>query len=307
MEQKANSVSPLNRRLVEVRIALGLNQEDFATFLNVSRSYLSNIEAGRREVPFEAVTLLVGAKNVSAHWFHTGEGLMFQKAPKHPSPNPSLIPSPNATNKTKGTKKAEREPAQTDNLRILVATVDSRDRENIALVSTRVAAGYADGGFMNPEFMKDLPSFSLPDSAYKNATFRAFQVSGDSMQPTLWEGDWVICRFIDHWNRDIRDTFVHVIVTDDRPVVKRLLNRLNERGQLTLQSDNPAYPAQFLDGERVREVWVAVGRLSRQFANPRYDLIQEVSRSRADIDELMLRLDALEQRPGRVTRLKNLD
>ena len=188
--------------------------------------------------------------------------------------------------------------AGNEKLRILVTTVDSNGDDNISLVHTRVAAGYASGGFHEPEFMRDLPTFSLPDRAFKNGTFRAFQVSGESMQPTLYEGDWVICRYIDQWDRDIRDTFVHVIVTEEMPLVKRLLNRLNDRGQISLQSDNPAFPTQFIDGAEVREVWVAVGRLSRQFANPRYDLVQEMSRTRSDLDEVMAQLQTIQHQIG---------
>ena len=217
-----------------------------------------------------------------------------------------------APSKTKGTKKIEAGEEQApyyrlpSNPQILVVTTDNNNNENISLVPVRVAAGYAKGGFIEPEFMRKLPTFSLPDKAYRNGTFRAFQVSGESMQPTLYEGDWVICRYLENWPRDIQDTFVHVVVTEEIPVVKRLLNRLDERGQLTLQSDNPAFPSQFLDGANVREVWRAVGRLSRQFVNPRYDLTIEMSRTRAQMDEVLERLEQLEANAGKEKRTSRL-
>ncbi|GAA4353823.1 hypothetical protein GCM10023185_14770 [Hymenobacter saemangeumensis] len=213
----------------------------------------------------------------------------------NPSPNPSLNPSPSGKEKTKGTNFKE---ASNDNLRVLVTTVDASGNDNISLVSTRAAAGYAAGGFTEREFVRELPAFSLPDRAFKNGTFRAFQVAGDSMLPTLYEGDWVICRYVEQWANDIRDTYVHVIVTEERLLVKRLLNRLSDRGEVTILSDNPAYPTQFIDGRDVREVWIAVGRLSRQFANPAYDLVKEVSRSRADIDELRAQFMELQSQVG---------
>jgi phage repressor protein C with HTH and peptisase S24 domain len=290
----------INERLTKVREALGHNPQAFADLLGVSRPYITNIEKGRNKVPMEIASFLIETLNVAPDYIMSGKGSMFlTKTEEAPKPtetaNLSANLSANPTPKEK-TKRTKNELATTaSNLRVLVTTVDASGNDNIALVGTRVAAGYAQGGFIEPEFMQSLPTFSLPDSAYRNGSFRAFQVSGDSMQPTLYEGDWVICRYIDNWAQGINDTFVYVVVTTDRPVVKRVLNRLNERGQLTLQSDNVAYPAQFLDGEEVREVWVAVGRLSRQFANPRYDLVQEMSRTRADVDELLARLTALEQ------------
>jgi len=172
-------------------------------------------------------------------------------------------------------------------VRVLTVQVDTKNNENIELVSSRAAAGYIAGGFLEPEFIGQLPSFNLPDPAFRNATFRAFQVSGDSMQSTLYEGDWIICRYVEHWDRDIRDGYVHVVVTEDSLLVKRVLNRLNERGELTLLSDNTAIPTQFLDAQLVREVWVGVGRLSRKLINPRFDVNQELMRTRADVDELL--------------------
>jgi phage repressor protein C with HTH and peptisase S24 domain len=130
---------------------------------------------------------------------------------------------------------------------------------------------------------------------YRNGSFRAFQVSGESMQSTLYEGDWVICRYVERWDRDIRDTYVHVVVTEEAILVKRVNNRLSERGQLTLHSDNPAYPVQFVDGEQVREVWVAVGKLSRQFVNPRYDVNVELARHSATLEDLLSRIERLEK------------
>jgi transcriptional regulator with XRE-family HTH domain/signal peptidase I len=295
--------STINERLTKVREALGYTVLDMAMRLDLSRGYLNNIEAGRRGVSIELAMYLVESLGVEPNYILTGKGPMFHNGKKQDAEtaetaNLSANPSANqsSSDKTKGTNFliVEKGGQYNASPRVLVTTVDSAGRDNISLVDTRVAAGYAHGGFFEPEFMRKLPAFSLPDSAYRNGTFRAFQVSGDSMQPTLYEGDWVICRFVDNWAREITDSYVHVVVTEERPVVKRLLNRLNERGQLTLQSDNIAYPAQFIDANTVREVWVAVGRLSRQFTNPRYDLIKEVSRTRADVDEILARLIALE-------------
>ncbi|MBD2769737.1 LexA family transcriptional regulator [Hymenobacter sp. BT664] len=301
----------INERLAQVRVALGHTPNAFADALGISRGFLDNIEAGRKKLSLELALFLAEKLDVAPDFMLLGRGPIFLTGNKavagteetaNLSADISANTSPVSKSKRTKNNQAETEltvhrnptPPKEDNLRILVVTTDPAGPENISLVGTRVAAGYAQGGFIEREFMRHLPTFSLPDAAYRNGTFRAFQVSGESMQPTLYEGDWVICRYVENWGRDIQDTFVHVVVTDEIPVVKRLLNRLTERGQLTLQSDNPAFAAQFLDGERVREVWRAVGRLSRQFANPRYDLTTEMSRTRADVDDLAQRLAKLE-------------
>ncbi len=287
-------MSLLAAKLKQSRVDLHLTQAEAAQGSGLEQRDVSRLETGKTKTPPVAYMQFLHNYGVDLNW------LLDDKNENDASPNASLDASLIPPDKTFGTKKADSPPKLElpRGPQVLVVTTEPGGTENIALVSTRVAAGYAAGGFIEPEFMRQLPTFSLPDAAYRNGTFRAFQVTGDSMQSTLYEHDWVICRYVEHWATGIQDTFVYVIVTDEQPVIKRVLNRLTERGQLTLQSDNPAYPTQFLDGERVREVWRAVGRLSRQFTNPRYDLIQEVSRSRADIDELMQRLDTLEQRPG---------
>lgn len=61
-----------------------------------------------------------------------------------------------------------------------------------------------------------------------------------------------------------------------------------------LSSDNVVYAAQFVAVEEVREVWEAVGRLTRQFANPRFDIPNELARQRADIGETLERLRRIE-------------
>ncbi len=177
------------------------------------------------------------------------------------------------------------------NLRILTVQVESDGEENIPLVSTRAAAGYAAGGFMEKEFVRKLPSFRLPDPTYRNATFRCFQVSGQSMESTLFDRDWVICRYMEDWAKDIRDTYLHVVVTEETVLVKRISNQLNERGELVLHSDNPAFPIQFMDAADVREVWLVVARLTRQLINPRYDVNKELARHSADIGEILQRLE----------------
>ena len=64
---------------------------------------------------------------------------------------------------------------------ILAITVDSEGRENVELVPQKAAAGYLNG-YADPEFISELPKFHLPILP-TNATYRAFEISGDSMLP----------------------------------------------------------------------------------------------------------------------------
>lgn len=65
-------------------------------------------------------------------------------------------------------------------------------------------------------------------------------VSGSSMEPTLSEGDWLLCRFLSSTDR-IEEGDVVVARRPDRPellVVKRVVRR--EHGGWWLEGDNAA-------------------------------------------------------------------
>ncbi|GAA3940766.1 S24 family peptidase [Hymenobacter algoricola] len=269
----------------------GGNKSAFARAITLSTGALADIIGGRQNKPsFDVLTKILAAYPlVNPAWLISGEGEGSMLREELPSP---FLAKEDAS-------VAMEEPAAPygKNVRVVTVQVDSHNNENIELVNSRAAAGYVAGGFLEREFISKLPSLSLPDPAYRNGSFRAFQVSGESMTSTLYDRDWVICRYVERWDRDIRDGFVYVVVSEDSLLVKRLQNRLTERGELTLHSDNPAFPVQFLDGASVREVWVAVAKLSRQFVNPRYDVNDELMRTRADVDELLAFMQEMKGRP----------
>lgn len=89
----------------------------------------------------------------------------------------------------------------------------------------------------------------------KSATLSIVRVMGDSMEPTLNEGDEVLVDASDHASR-LRDG-IYVLRADDTLVVKRVAIKPGGN-QITIASDNPAYPT-WHDMER-SEVHV-VGRV----------------------------------------------
>ena len=58
---------------------------------------------------------------------------------------------------------------------------DEEDRENIELIPQKASAGYLNG-YADPEYIREQPRFRLPFLP-SNATYRAFEISGDSMLP----------------------------------------------------------------------------------------------------------------------------
>ncbi|WP_442795348.1 S24 family peptidase [Pelobium manganitolerans] len=147
-----------------------------------------------------------------------------------------------------------------------VVTVDKDQKELITIVSHKAAAGYLNG-YADPEWVENLPTISLP--GYKQGTYRAFEVRGNSMPP-LHSGSFSVGSFVEKLS-DIKDRRVYIIVTvNDGIVVKRVINR-QESAQLILISDNPnkkEYPNYIIDHSEVKEIWYWCGGFIREFPDP---------------------------------------
>jgi len=137
------------------------------------------------------------------------------------------------------------------NLRILSTTVDAEGRELIEVVSQRAKASYL-AGFADPEFISDLPRFSLPFLP-SNKKHRVFQVDGDSMLP-IPDGAWIVCEYVEDWTR-LKDGERYVIVTEQDGVTFKIGYKRHPQQQILLCSANPIYPPFEVDFEQVREVW----------------------------------------------------
>jgi phage repressor protein C with HTH and peptisase S24 domain len=124
-------------------------------------------------------------------------------------------------------------------------------RLNITLVPQKAMAGYA----MNPgdwAFLDSLQKFSVPGL---EGDLTAFEISGDSMLPTITNGDVVICEPIER-GEPIRDNQVYVVVTD--VVVAKRIQQLKQGAKVTklrLISDNgEVYRPYDVDLEEVQQI-----------------------------------------------------
>ncbi|MBG8556189.1 XRE family transcriptional regulator [Hymenobacter guriensis] len=174
-----------------------------------------------------------------------------------------------------------------------MVTVDSDQRENIAMVSTQAEASYPTR-YLEQEFYHKLPAFSIPLPQFRNATFRAFEVTGNSMSPTLYPQSWVIARFVDLQAESIQEGYIYVIVTHAAVVVKRVIDRRKERGAFALQSDNEEYPTFDQAASEVLEMWRVQAGINFQFPNTRFAMVRKVASLEADMRYVM---DRLQQRP----------
>ncbi|MCB0558504.1 MAG: S24 family peptidase [Lewinellaceae bacterium] len=132
-------------------------------------------------------------------------------------------------------------------------------RENIMLVPERAMAGYA-LEHQDREFLDNLQKFSIPGL---EGELVAFEINGDSMLPTITNGDVVVCEPIER-GTPLRDNHVYVIVTD-AVVAKRIqqVREGNEVARLRLISDNgDVYKPYDVELEEVRQILKVKSRLT---------------------------------------------
>ena len=215
------------------------SSRQFALSLEYLPQSLSEILKGRRDVTIELLRKAVEKYKINPVYIYTGEGPMFMSEEDHKS------------------------------FRVLTIVTNAQEDERIVHVPVPAQAGYA-GEMTNPTFVQDLPTFTLPDYKYKVGTHRSFDVAGDSMEPTLFEGDKVICSYLEPtlWESSLKDNYVYVIVTRGDVVVKRCYNKLKDEKVIELESDNNFYETYKVGVGDIREIWYVRAKISPFLPSP---------------------------------------
>ena len=180
------------------------------------------------------------------------------------------------------------------NLRVLATTVSPDNYDNIELVTEKAKAGYTTG-FADPEYIKVLPTFSMPFLS-KERKYRTFQISGDSMLP-IPDGSYVTGEYVLDWTY-IRNGQPYIILTQDDGIVFKIAeNKIEEEGKLTLSSLNPLYHPYDLAVADIKEVWKFVHYISAKLPERQENQLREEELMRTvkelsrKVEEIQLRLN----------------
>lgn len=208
----------------------------FALAVDYHPQNLNDIMKGKRDVTIELIKNAAEIYKINTQYIFTGLGSMFsdEEIVQHPS------------------------PAQ-----------QYKSLEKIVYVPTAAHAGYTEQ-FHDPVFLDDLVSFSLPDYKFQHGTYRCFDIMGDSMEPSLYAGDKVVCSQVDSNNfySSVRNNLVYVIVMDGSLVVKRVLNKVRENRTMMMLSDNSYYQPYEVAIEEIREIWHVEVKISPYLPSP---------------------------------------
>ncbi len=215
------------KRFTAVRRELGHTQAEFAKLLGVSNT-TADIERGRTKLSGRVVAELLRQFNINPLW------LFGESEEKHlDTAKTSVIPK--------------------------VVTVDHSDKENMVLVNAKAAAGYPQN-IADTSWYRQLPAFDLPIPEFRNATYRGFQVEGDSMLPNLRPGDWVMARAIEHIDH-VSPNKMYVVVLQDTVLVKKI-ERPPNSNNITLISLNENYPPYHIKPFQIQEIWEVSSKLT---------------------------------------------
>lgn len=320
-------MSSINSRIKGLINALGLSQNAFAKALNTSGSRISNILTDRNKPDSEIlVAILTVFRNVNSDWLMTGNGSMFRDGTivgepqkdvhlKRPPKSPPISKSENLggqmqlmTDRLLEGEKVALETSdispgwEASRLRMSKYTKNVAKSVSIDIIDVRAAANWS-GVAIADDMPETLGQIELPTRMLKSGNHKAFTVVGDSMEPTLYPGDYVVGRLIEKSEYEqIRDHFIYIVVTREGVVIKRLINRLRQRGEIRCRSDNRKYSAYNVQEDDIISVFEAKAKLSFNFTNEQgnlFDMYHDLEEKIDDLSKLEKRIEALEKTKAR--------
>ena len=239
------------KRFKQVREEQNLTQTEFAKAFGINNS-TADIERGKTRLLGSVVSQLLKKYKVNPLWLY---GESFQK--ELSLQNQSLMPK--------------------------VITVNNNEKENMLLVNQKAAAGYPQN-IQNNEFYHQLPAFDLPLPQFRNATYRGFQLEGDSMLPDLQPEDWVLAKAVENL-AEAKQHKIYVFVLHDSVLVKKL-HKTQNPNTVVLLSSNTTYPPYEVEISTIQELWEVKSKLTFSLnENSENTVLKKLEASMEDLKE----------------------
>jgi len=236
-------MSTVSENIKFLRKEAGYTQQTFADDLGIKRSLVGAYEEGRADPRIS--NLIKISELFGVHIDDLVENALWKMSEKE--------------------FEEFRKGKQGQKFKVLAISVDNQEKENIEFIPQKAAAGYLNG-YADPQYIAELPKFQLPFLP-AHYTYRAFEISGDSMLP-IRSGTIVVGAFIEELS-EIKNGQTYILVTQSEGVVfKRVFNYLEDKGILYLVSDNRQFAPFELKPDDVLEIWQAKAFISIDFADP---------------------------------------
>lgn len=238
------------RRFKKVREEQNYTQQSFAELLGIGTT-TADIERGKTKISGKAVMELLNLFNINPLW-------LFGK---------SFTQYVNINGGDVSPK---------------VITLDVEERETIALVNQKAAAGYPHN-IQDVDWYESLPAFNIPLPQYRNATYRGFQVEGDSMLPNIRPNEWVLGKAVSSIT-EATDSKIYIVVLKDSVLVKKLQKVPSNPEKIRLISLNPEYIPIDVNIKDVLELWMVNSKLTFGIDEPTdSSLLRQLQQSMEDL------------------------
>ena len=237
------------KRFKEIRDDHNFTQSEFAALLGIKNS-TADIERGRTKLSGKIVAELLRQFEVNPLWLF-GESSQKYLAVSKGDVSPKVI------------------------------TVNSSEEENIILVNQKAAAGYPHN-VQDVSWYQQLPAFDIPLPEYRNATYRGFQVEGDSMMPNLRPGEWVLGKAVPSI-KEVSFSKIYVVVLYDSVLVKKI-QKMEDPYKILLVSINEEYPPVQVLVSDIQELWQVNSKLTFSIdATSESGLLRQLQQSMDDL------------------------
>ena len=219
----------LAERLKKKREEIGLTQADLAKKSGIkSQATIGMLETGIRKSS-SYMPKIAKALGVSYEWLTEGKG----------------------------------EVENTPLSNVIAHHLDDPLPEGLVLIPEYKVSFSAGNGSINYEIEEASPKiyeiawFAREGFNHKNA--KRFRVTGNSMEPTLYQGDSVLVNMAENSFDQIIEGAIYALRYSSELRVKRIFRKLD--GSLVLHSDNPMYKQEELPPEMVNEHITIIGRV----------------------------------------------
>ena len=255
-----NTLSIEATRFKKLREEFNHTQQSFAVLLGIGAT-TADIERGKTKITGKIVMELMSMYNINPMWLY-GKSL----------------------EKHIGGAKSDVSPK--------VVTVDSDGNDSILLVNQKAAAGYPNN-IHDVGWYQALPGFNIPLPEFRNASYRGFQVEGDSMLPNIRPNEWVLGRSVPSIS-EAADSKIYIVVLHDSVLVKKLQKIANNPQRIRLISLNPEYLPIDVKVSDIQELWLVNSKLSFGIDEPtESNLFRQLQQS---MEELKAQIGSMSQK-----------
>lgn len=220
-------MNDISGRFTHLLKLLGLSQNQFGKEIGMDSARVSNVARGRNEPSSDfLVRIIAGYPQVNIYWLLTGEGEPIKATDwLHLSPNSRHLTQKNVTQWPESSQIVVPVVANAGN----AVSADFEQYEGEAAMVPGVPVGAV-----------------------------IIKVAGESMHPTLYDGDYVVCIKKEGLKECVWKD-IHVVITKESMCYVKRLTR-NLRG-IELSSDNHAHPSINITESEIAQVWHCIARI----------------------------------------------